>query len=244
MTTRHKTAIVVQARTSSTRLPGKILRKLGNATVLEQVLRRCRAVPGVDVVVCAIPDTLEDDVIIPLAERAGAVVTRGPLADVLARYLLAAQAVDADIVMRVTSDCPLIDPEMCGALLAARHAAGADYATNNMPPSFPHGLDCETFTRAALERAAQFAIEDYDREHVTPWLRRHDSISRAVIVDPDKTHAGHRWTLDFPEDYAFIAALFDLLPAGTISGWREVIQCIDQHPELKKINAMHQVNRT
>ncbi len=239
-----KTAIVVQARTGSSRLPGKILKKLGPATVLDEVLRRCRAVAGVDVVVCAIPDSPEDDVIIPIAERAKAVVVRGPSADVLARYLLAAQAVEADIVMRVTSDCPLIDPGLCEALLTVRNATGADYAANNMPPSFPHGLDCEVFTTQALKRAERSAVEEYDREHVTPWLRRDDSINRAVYFDPDKANVDQRWTLDFPDDYTFIWRLFDRLPPPpAIPSWYEVLKCIALTPGLAEINAMHRVRR-
>jgi spore coat polysaccharide biosynthesis protein SpsF len=239
-----KTAIVVQARMGSSRLPGKILKKLGHATVLDEVLRRCRAVAGVDVVVCAIPDSPEDDVIIPIAERAKAVVVRGPSTDVLARYLLAAQAVEADIVMRVTSDCPLIDPGLCGALLTVRNATSADYAANNMPPSFPHGLDCEVFTMQALKRADRSAVEEYDREHVTPWLRRDDSISRAVYYDPGKENVEQRWTLDFPDDYAFVSRLFDRLPPPpAIPSWHEVLKCVALTPGLAEINAMHRVRR-
>ncbi len=99
-------------------------------------------------------------------------VFRGDEHDVLGRYLGAARAVDADVILRVTSDCPLIDPRLCAAVIEARADTQADYAANNMPRLFPHGLDCEAFTRAGLEQAASDATEAYDREHVTPWLRR------------------------------------------------------------------------
>ena len=146
------TAIVVQARMGSTRLPGKVLKPLAGTTVLEEMLRRCRAIPGADIVVCAIPEDAADDPLIAPAKRAGAVVARGSASDVLSRYRKAADQVDADIVVRITSDCPLTDPSLCGEVIALREARGVDYAANNMPPGFPHGLDCEAFTAASLRR--------------------------------------------------------------------------------------------
>ncbi len=239
-----KTAIIVQARLGSTRLPGKVLKPLGNGTVLSEVLRRCAAVPGVDVVVCAIPENAEDDPLVPAVESAGATVVRGSSDDVLGRYARAADTVGADIVMRVTSDCPLIDPGLCGALLAVRAAAGTDYAANNLTVSFPHGLDCEAFTADALHRAAKSATAAYDREHVTPWLRRDPSISRASVSVNEEGLLDRRWTLDFEEDYSFFTALFAQLPkAPAIPDWREVLNCLDAHPEIARINAARHVSR-
>ncbi len=166
-----KTAIIVQARHSSQRLPGKVLLSLGPRTVLEEVLRRCFAVKNADVVVCATSDQPEDAPVAELAASTGAHVFRGPLDDVLKRYRLAAESVSADAVLRVTADCPLIDPILCAEVIATREAASADYCANNMPPSFPHGLDCEAFTYAALVRADENAMDNHAREHVTPWLR-------------------------------------------------------------------------
>src|SRR5439155_5489828 len=110
------------------------------------------------------------DSLIAPAESVGAVVVRGSALDVLSRCAKGDAAVRATTVMRVTSDCPLIDPQVCGSVLRLREREGADYASNNIEPSFPHGLDCEAFTSAALAEAAARAIESYDREHVTPWI--------------------------------------------------------------------------
>jgi spore coat polysaccharide biosynthesis protein SpsF len=233
-----KTAVIVQARNLSTRLPGKVLKPLAGHTVLEEVLRRCAAIPGADAVICAIPDQPEDEALIPLVKRAGSLLARGSATDVLTRYRRAADEAGADIVMRVTSDCPLIDPLLCGEVLQRRSETGAEYACNNIPPSFPHGLDCEAFTADALRRADAAARDPDDREHVTPWLRRAPEIARASVKGPGGRVAEQRWTLDYPEDYEFLRAVFDLLPATpAIPPWREVMKIIERHPELAAINA-------
>lgn len=236
------TAVIVQARMASTRLPGKVLLDLAGHTVLWHVLTRCRAIPGADIICCAIPDTPENAPIAAEAEACGAVVTRGSESDVLLRYARAAEQVGADVVMRVTSDCPLIDPEVCGRVLALCAVERADYACNNMPRTWPHGLDCEAFTGTALLRAAAAATAAYDREHVTPWLRRSPGVCRATLPGPGGAFAAQRWTLDYPEDYAFFRALFERLPAApAIPSSAEVFALLDRHPEIAALNAMRHV---
>lgn len=221
----------------STRLPGKVMRRLGDTTVLGQVLRRCAAIPGIDIVVCATGRSDADDPICDEAEAHGAVVHRGSPDDVLDRYHGAARQVGADIVLRVTSDCPLIDPAVCGAVLALRLQSDADYAANNMPPSFPHGLDCEAFTAAALAEAAAVARAPHDREHVTPWLRRAVGISRVNLAGPGGDLVHRRWTLDYPEDFEFFAAVFGAMPDAARAEWRRVAAFLDARPDIAGINA-------
>jgi spore coat polysaccharide biosynthesis protein SpsF len=235
-----RTAIVVQARVGSTRLPGKTLLPLNGHTVIEEVLARCGAVRGVDVVVCAMPVGPAQDELAAVVAKTKAVVTRGSEQDVLARYAAAAQEVGATHVMRVTSDCPLIDPKLCGEVFDALMESGAEYACNNMPRTFPHGLDCEAFTTAALLRAEREANEPLDREHVTPWLRRNASRAESVVSRFDASLARHRWTLDYPEDYAFLKAVFARLPKG-IFVWRDALEVVEAEPELSRINAHHAV---
>ena len=234
------TAIIVQARMASTRLPGKVLLPLAGQTVLWHTLTRCAAVAGAALVCCAIPDNDHCAPVAKEAERSGARVTRGPESDVLARYLASATEIGADIIMRVTSDCPVIDPWVSADVLKARAETNADYACNNMPRRWPHGLDCEAFTRAALERAASATDAPADREHVTPWLRRDESVHRIHVPGPDAALATKRWTLDFPEDYRFFEALFDLLPpAPHIARFDEILAVIEAHPEIAALNAHH-----
>ncbi len=231
-----RVVIIVQARMASTRLPGKVLRHLAGETVLAHVLRRCGAIQGGDVVCCAVPEGADCEAVAEEAKRCGAIVFRGSESDVLDRYHRAAVACGADVVMRVTSDCPLIDPEVCSRVLELRANEEADYACNNMPPSWPHGLDCEVFTAAALARAHREASSPAEREHVTPWLRRHPDIRRANLTCPEPEQAGQRWTLDYAADYRFMAALFARLPA-TGTGWRTVVGAVAADAELDSLQA-------
>lgn len=233
-----RTAIVVQARMGSSRLPGKVMESLGERTVLAEVLQRCAAIPGADVVVCAMPDAPASARVAAEARSAGAVAVFGSETDVLDRYALAAREVSADVVMRVTSDCPLVDPAICGEVLALRAAQGNDYAANNLVRTFPHGLDCEAFTTAALLRAAAKATDAYAREHVTPWLRVTPGLSRANLSAADPQWAEERWTLDYPEDLAFLRAVFAQLPAGPARvSAASVHDVLAAHPEFRAINA-------
>ncbi len=177
-------AVIVQARLGSTRLPGKVLMDLGGVTVLGSVLNRCKAIKA-DVVCCAIP--FEDDAIAEESERWGVSVWRGPEDDVLARYYGAAEALGATEIMRITADCPFIDPTVCNAVFELRAAQNADYASNVMPRGWPKGLDCEAFTFDALEQAHEQATFSYDREHVTAWLQRSPHIRRVNLEGPGKT---------------------------------------------------------
>jgi spore coat polysaccharide biosynthesis protein SpsF (cytidylyltransferase family) len=229
------TAIIVQARIGSTRLPGKVLRRLAGKTVLRHVLERCSAVLGIDVVCCATTSKPEDDPVVDEALDAGVEIFRGSEQDVLDRYYRAAMACDAEIIMRVTSDCPLIDPAVCAAVIALLHREDADYACNNMPPSFPHGLDCEAFTRVWLDRAAREAHLPSEREHVTPFLRNHPQARKANLTCPEPGVAGHRWTLDTPADLTFLEALFARLPDGP-TAWRVPLALVAADPALAGIN--------
>jgi spore coat polysaccharide biosynthesis protein SpsF (cytidylyltransferase family) len=230
------TAVIVQARYGSTRLPGKVLLELAGHRVLEHVLHRCLAIREAGVVCCAIPLGSEDDPVAECAARCGVDVFRGERQDVLDRYYRAAQALNASVVLRVTADCPLIDPAICDAVLKLRAERSADYACNNMPRGMPHGLDCEAMPFTALERAAREADDAASREHVTPWLRTRKGFRR---VNLDATGgAGLRWTLDYPEDLAFLSALFAKLPPWpAIPATAEVLEVVARNPELSALNA-------
>jgi spore coat polysaccharide biosynthesis protein SpsF (cytidylyltransferase family) len=201
------------------------------------VLRRCAAIRGVDAVCCATTESGEDDAVAREAESVGAHVFRGSAADVLARYNGAAHMLGCDTVLRVTADCPLIDPEVCAAVLALRRERSVDFACNNMPPSWPHGLDCEAFGAALLDEAAAKATDPYEREHVTPWMRTAPQVSKADLPGPGGAAAEQRWTLDYPEDKAMFDALFARLPDdGLTIGWRGIWDLIRTHPDIDALN--------
>ncbi len=237
----RRIVVIIQARRGSTRLPDKVLLKLGEITALEATIRRCRAIPGIDAVICATTENPEDDALLPVIAACGAIAHRGSASDVLARYLGAAAKADADILMRVTGDCPLIDPAICRQVIDRLIATGADYAANNMPRLFPHGLDCEAFTPAALALAASQATDPQDREHVTPWLRRSPAIKRASLIGPGWPADRQRWTLDYPEDYAAIAALYRALPDPATAGMQDILSAIAARPGLGSENAHHRL---
>lgn len=230
--------IIVQARMMSTRLPGKVLKLLAGKTVLAHVLDRCKAVDNADLICCAVADGADSDPVAAEAERCGVFVTRGSEDDVLDRYYQAAKALDAGVIMRVTSDCPLIDPEVCQRVLQLRADNDADFVCNNAPPSWPHGLDCEAFTMSALTQAATNAARKLEREHVSPWLRRNKHLRRMNLPGAGGDYVKMRWTLDSREDYEFFTALFDLLPESSgLVGHEEVARLWRAHPEVGAINA-------
>ncbi len=201
------TAAIVQARLGSTRLPAKVLLPLPTGrTVLEEVFHRCGQIPGVDVVVCAIPDTPDNDILLDatcIIDR----WVRGPEQDVLARYAKAAEAAGADVIMRITADCPLINPIVCHSVLSEIEMSGVDYASNTMPRTWPQGLDCQVFTRNLLKRADVLATDPDHREHVCPWMERVPTPSKRANVTAPEDRSQLRWTLDTLEDYVRIYRL-------------------------------------
>lgn len=233
-----RTICIVQARMASTRLPGKVLLDLAGRPVLEHVLTRCRAIPSVDEVCCATATSSDCDGIAGLAESLGCMVFRGDPLDVLKRYRQAADLAGADVVLRVTSDCPLIDPAVCEATLRLRASANAAYASNNRRPEWPHGVDCEAFTIAALRQADERSIEPECREHVTYWITDHSDLPVVHLSGPGTKMSRHRWTVDWPEDLAFLRALSAHLPPWpALPGWQEVAAVLEACPELSTINA-------
>ncbi len=232
------TVVIVQARYGSTRLPGKVLLDLGGRTVLSHVLERCMAIQGVDAVCCAVPDTVDSDPVASEASKAGVIVFRGSEQDVLSRFHGAALMMKADVVLRVTSDCPFIDPAVCAKVIRLRASVGAAYACNNMPASWPHGLDCEAVSFDWLDRAFHEAIDPFQREHVMPFIRNHPEAHTANLPSPDPLLSFHRWTLDTPKDLDFFRAVFARMPSGEKSwGWQVPLKVVEEDPSLSALNA-------
>lgn len=228
-----KTLAIVQARMSSTRLPGKVLMPIGKHAALYHVLHRTRD-SGYPVVL-AIP--WKDRELELFGEIVGVPVVKGPLDDVLGRYTMAAEEHGADVIIRITADCPLVDPEIVQDV-ACLVEEGADYASNVWPDrTWPQGLDVEAFTMETLRIANREATDDYSREHVTPHIRKvAPSISCRRNPQGDFSH--YRWTLDTPEDYRFFQELAAHMP------WEpprpttdEVLDLLQERPEIQAINA-------
>lgn len=232
-----RTIVIVQARMGASRLPGKVLRTLAGKTVLAHVLERCAAIPDIDGVCCATTENSQDDAVAEEAKLADVSVFRGSEKDVLGRYAHAAIEMNADIIMRVTADCPLIDPNVCASVLKSREEMNADYASNNSPPSFPHGLDCEAFSIEWLLRAAREAKKPSEREHVTPYIRNHTAAKQVNVTCKESNVVHHRWTLDTVADWSFLKELYSLLPSGSENwSWRVPLDITRSNPELFLLN--------
>ena len=232
------TIAIIQARQSSTRLPGKVLLPLAGrpVPVLDWVFRAAQAIPGVDKAVIATSDQPADDSIVAWAAERGAPCHRGPLDDVLARFALTAKAEGADIVLRLTADCPLLDPQVCGLTLAMLKRQGLDYVGTD--DTWPDGLDCEVFTAAALAIAQAEASTSFQREHVTPFLRGlHDRFRIGSISCPLPDLSHERWTLDEPCDLEMLQQLTMRLPDQTRPpAFLDVLAVLDANPELRALN--------
>lgn len=252
---------IIQARMSSTRLPGKVLLEIAGQPMLAHLVERARRARSVEQVIVATTTDPTDDAIQHLCAERGYECYRGSLPDVLDRYTQAAREYGAQIIIRLTADCPLVDPALLDLTVEA--LAGHDFAANRLPPpwrrSLPIGLDVEVVTRSALERAWREAGERYQREHVLPY------VYEGVVFDPQPTplgsegfytlhgHSLHgykiaqvhhtpdygalRWTVDTPADLELVRQVFTHLVDPLNFTWEDVLSIFERHPELAEINA-------
>lgn len=234
-----RTVAIIQARMGSTRLPGKALLPLAGVPAIRRVYDRARLIAGVDAVMVATTTSPQDDALAAYCDAHGIVVFRGSEADVLDRYVGAARSQQAGIVLRITGDCPLLDPVESAKVLALfRTTGGCDYACNCDPATLPDGLDTEVIGMAALARAAAMASDVPSREHVTLFIRRHPGVFRLAHCTHDPDLSAHRWTLDEPRDYAFLGRVADELAARNQFGHlEEVLVLLREKPELQQLNA-------
>lgn len=221
----------------SSRLHGKVLLDLAGKPVIEWAVRAAREISGVDAVWIATSDAKADDAIAQWCVTNGVECFRGSESDVLSRYAGAAKASGADIVVRITSDCPFLDPGVAAQIVYLRSMSGASYVSNVDPPTWPDGLDCEVFTAAALFAADKEAKKKGDREHVTPFIRRNRIRFQAeVLVSPLPGLTGERWTLDTPEDLAMLRAVAERLPDDGPPAFIDVLSVLNADPALRKLN--------
>lgn len=204
--------------------------------MIAHVVERAHRIEGIDEVVVAVPDLPEDDVLTATTSALGVRVVRGPADDVLQRYLLAAGAANADAVVRVTADCPLLSPTVSSTVVADFRRGDADYVSNTLERTFPRGLDTEVVSIAALRTAAREAVTAAEREHVTPfvWTRPRRFRLRSIRTTPDRSDL--RLTVDVAEDLALVRAVYDALGPDQFD-IEDVIALLDRRPELVALNA-------
>lgn len=230
-----KIVALLQARMGSVRLPNKVMRKMGGIPMIELMLGRLSNASRIDQIVLA---TSDDPKNIPLVEHVrslGYEVFCGSENDVLDRFYRAALHYEADAVIRVTGDCPLIDPRLVDAVIAEYQKGGVDYVSNIEPPTFPDGLDVEIFSFDALEKSAKTAVKPNEREHVTPLMRASGLLKRGNVAHTVDCSA-ERWTVDEPADFEVVEAIFNHFRPRTDFSWTEVLQIRQTEPKLFKAN--------
>lgn len=237
-----KTGAIIQARTSSARLPGKVLKELpyaSNITCLEQVIRRVKKSKKLNDIIIATTKEKEDNEIINIVKKEDVKYFRGSKENVLSRYYFAAKENNIDLIVRITSDCPCIDADITDLTIDGHINKMADYTTNSLVRTYPHGLDVEVFNFNALEKAYKNATKDYEKEHVTPYINRNPQIFKInEMKAPKELYVPDiRVTLDTEEDYALLCVVFDYLyPKNKYFNAYDIANLFNKKPWLKLIN--------
>jgi glutamate-1-semialdehyde 2,1-aminomutase len=229
-----KTVAIVQARMGSTRLPNKVMNPIAGVPMIELLLARLARATELDEIVVATSEDARNQPLVAHVENLGYRCFRGSEEDVLARFVAAAQEAAADIIVRITGDCPLVDPALVDAAICGFREAGVDYFSNVAPPSYPDGLDIEVFTRIALERAAVESNERFHHEHVTPYLR--SGCFTTAGMNSGEDLSGLRWTVDEAADFAVISEVFAHFAPDIHFGWRQVLELQRRQPEFFSAN--------
>jgi spore coat polysaccharide biosynthesis protein SpsF len=226
---------------TSTRLPGKVLADIGGQPMLVRVVERAQMSVLVDEVVVATTTESADDPIVALCDLRGYACVRGSAQDVLDRIYQAARQHAAEAVVRVTGDCPLIDPGVMDHTIGTFLKSQVDFVANRLPPpwkrTFPIGLDTEVCSFQALERAWKEADQPHHREHVMPYLYEVPGRFRVAVVDAERDYGHLRWTVDTPEDLELVRKIYARFNGRDDFTWREVLQIFEREPRLAEINA-------
>ena len=239
-----RTVAIIQARMGSTRLPGKVMMKILDKTVLEHVIYRVLQAKEIDDIVIATTTKSDDDIIVKEANRLGVKHSRGSEEDVLSRYYHAAIENKVDIVVRITSDCPLIDPQIIDEMVMKfkklYNEHKVDYLSNTQDRTFPRGLDVEIFPFNILEETFCNAEKLHQREHVTPYIYENKDKFKLENYLNKIDYSSHRWTLDTPEDYEMIKMIYEGLndcSSHTIILFQDIIEYLELYPEIALINS-------
>ena len=243
MTTSHPTGpkvlAIIQARMGSTRFPGKVLADIAGKPMLERVVERVMAAECVTTAVLATTQEPSDDPLEDLGRRLGVAVFRGSADDVLDRYRSAAREFGGEVVVRVTADCPLLDPSIIDRAVSTFIAGGYDHVSTAYPvATFPDGLDVWVFSVEALEKTWRQATLRSDREHVTTYMWKNPHIFRLSNIKHSEDLSHLRWTVDEEADIELVREVYRHLSPDTagIFGMREVLDLLDRHPEISRLN--------
>lgn len=231
---------IIQARMKSSRLPGKVLEEIAGRPMIDHVVNRVALSIKIDEVIVATTSDPTDDEIESYCNENNTNCFRGHPFDVLDRYYQASLINNADVIVRITADCPLMDAKLIDGLLEDFSDAKVDFATNRLPPpwkrSYPIGLDIEIATFSALERAWKEAESSFEREHVMPYLYDQPGRFKVLVKHHDPDYGNKRWTVDTPQDLEFVRRVYDHFSPKINFSWEEVIDLVKEFPDLEKIN--------
>lgn len=230
-----KTVAIVQARMGSTRLPNKVMKLICGVPMIELLLMRLAKAKTIDQIVIATSIEQRNNGLAEFVENLGYPCMRGSENDVLDRYLLAARQAHADTIVRITGDCPLVDPALVDQGVTLFFKQGVDYLSNVSPATFPDGLDLEVFSIQALEKAASEAKEKYDREHVTPYIRRSEQFRRSNMAN-DEDLSKARWTVDEASDFEIVSKIFEYFSPSIYFGWKEILNFYRTNRDVFSVN--------
>ncbi len=254
---RPRTIAIIQARMGATRLPGKVLLDIGGQPMLVRVVERARRAGKLDAAIVATTSKDQDNPVDELCRERGYFCFRGSQTDVLDRYYQAAKASRAEVIVRITADCPAIDPQLIDLTVEAFQESGADFAANRLPPpwsrTYPIGLDVEVVTFGALERAWQEARQPFQREHVLPYIYEGIPVDalrgsknalaasprgfRVLLVNHDPDYGTLRWTVDTPEDLELVRQVYARFGNRDDFSWTDLLALFEREPGLARINA-------
>lgn len=232
-----KIGIIIQARMGATRLPGKPLLKVKEKTLLEHLVARLKQIKRPLSLIIATTQNEQDKLILALAKKLQIPTYTGSERDVLDRFVKAARHYDLDVVIRITADCPLIDPELIekGLERFIDLYPEIDYFSNTLERTYPRGMDFEVFKKRALEEAYLDAIFEEEREHVTPFIYRHPERFKIAQLRNQSDESEHRWTVDTKEDFELIKRLIEAFTDDTYR-LRDLIDVIKKNPDWQLIN--------
>ena len=236
-----KIVALVQARMGSTRLPGKVLKSIVGKPMIEILLTRLSQSNELDSIVVATSEESQNDQLQSIVESLGYQCTRGSEKDVLGRFYQSAKSADADVVVRITGDCPLVDPALVDLCIQGFKQCQVDYFSNVDPATFPDGLDIEVMSFASLERANNETNAEFDREHVTPYIRNSDAFTKESINHTEDL-SNQRWTVDEPEDLIVVTNIFEYFSPNLLFDWQQVLDLRNTQPELFYANLKIQNN--
>jgi glutamate-1-semialdehyde 2,1-aminomutase len=226
-----KIAAIVQARMNSTRLPGKVLKHILNKPLIELLLTRLSQSSKLDEIIVATSEDPQNDKLQSIIESLGYRCTRGSEKDVLNRFYETAKKIHADVIVRITGDCPLVDSALVDKCIQCYKDSNVDYFSNTNPRSFPDGLDIEVFSFSSIEYANKEAVSKFDREHVTPFIINSDRFLKSSLQNKENL-SNLRWTVDEQEDLNVITNIFEYFSSNINFNWNQVLELQIKKPEL------------